>query len=201
MTDQPVKPRKKPGRTKRAEIVDNARMGIEIKPKKVACFKTPEDLQESGKAIAEILYEASLPRVRSNEQLYQRFTDYFNRCISAERIPTIEECFLCTGYSYTVMQAVRNGKHLMPWCTNETIEIVAWAVDVCRAYDAKMVMAGKLPQVPYIFRSKNHYGMSDTTKVEIVTTAVEEKPKSLDDIARKYGIETSFKEDEEGAEQ
>lgn len=180
----------------RAGIVENAKNGIAVRPDKLKHFKTPEDLQESSKAIAEILYEASLPKVQSDEELYQRFVEYYQRCAESNRIPTVEECMLCTGYSYVMMAKIRSGECGTKWSTEKTPEIIAWAIEICRTYDAKMVMAGKLPQVPYIFRSKNLYGMKDQADVQ-VTHITEEKKTTLSDIAKRYGFETTFA-DEEG---
>jgi hypothetical protein len=35
--------------------------------------------------------------------------------------------------------------------------------------DAELVQKGKIPQITYIFRSKNFYGLTDKTEVEIRT--------------------------------
>ena len=179
-----------------ANIIENAKNGIAIRPEKLKHFKTPEDLQESSKAIAEILYEASLPKVQSDEELYQRFVEYYQRCAESNRIPTVEEAMLCTGYSHNMMGKIRTGERSTKWSTEKTPEIIDWAIEICRTYDAKMVMAGKLPQVPYIFRSKNLYGMKDQADVQ-VTHITEEKKTTLSDIAKRYGFETTFA-DEEG---
>lgn len=180
----------------KANIIANAKNGIAINSDKLKYFKTQEDLQESSKAIMEILYEASLPKVQSDEELYQRFVEYYQRCAESNRIPTVEEAMLCTGYSHNMMNKIRAGERGTKWSTEKTPEIIGWAVEICRTYDAKMVMAGKLPQVPYIFRSKNLYGMKDQADVQ-VTHITEEKKTTLSDIAKRYGFETSFV-DEEG---
>lgn len=176
----------------RAQIIENARNGIEVSPKKVAHFTTPEDFEESGKALMEVLYEASLPPVYSDEELQQRFVEYFQRCATSNRIPTVEECFLCTGHSFSKLYAWRNLKTRPFWGTENTPQIIAWAVDICRAYDAKMVLAGKLPQVPWIFYAKNHFGMKDKTEIEVTANVSDNKPATLEDIAKRYGFETEF---------
>lgn len=179
----------------RAMIVENAKKGIDIVGKKGQAITTPEDFAESNKAILELLYEASLPKVQSDEELYTRFVEYFQRCAQSSRIPTIEEAMLCTGYSWIMLQKCRAGDRKFSWSTDNTPEIIEWAVELCKTYDAKMVMAGKLPQVPYIFRSKNFYGMRDQVDQVVVQVNADSKP-SLTDIAKRYGVETTFVEDE-----
>lgn len=179
----------------RAMIVENAKKGIDMVGPKGKYIQTEGDFAESNKAILELLYEASLPKVQSDEELYTRFVEYFQRCAQSSRIPTIEEAMLCTGYSWITMQKTRAGEHIMRWTTSKTPEIIEWAVELCKTYDAKMVMAGKLPQVPYIFRSKNFYGMRDQVEQVVVQVGSDAKP-NLDDIAKRYGYETTFVEDE-----
>lgn len=186
---------KEQSKRSRAMIVENAKKGIDIAGKKGQAITTPEDFAESNKAIVEILYEASLPKVQSDEELYTRFVEYFQRCAQSSRIPTIEEAMLCTGYSWIMLQKCRAGDRKFSWSTPQTPEIIEWAVELCKTYDAKMVMAGKLPQVPYIFRSKNFYGMRDQVDQVVVQVNTDSKP-SLTDIAKRYGVETTFVEDE-----
>lgn len=186
---------KEQSKRSRAMIVENAKKGIDIVGKKGQAITTPEDFAESNKAILELLYEASLPKVQSDEELYTRFVEYFQRCAQSSRIPTIEEAMLCTGYSWIAMQKTRAGERKIRWATSQTPEIIEWAVELCKTYDAKMVMAGKLPQVPYIFRSKNFYGMRDQVDQVVVQVNADSKP-NLSDIAKRYGVETTFVEDE-----
>ena len=179
----------------RNQIVENAKKGIDIVGKKGQAITTPEDFAESNKAIVELLYEASLPKVQSDEELYTRFVEYFQRCAQTSRIPTIEEAMLCTGYSWIAMQKTRAGEKKIRWATEKTPEIIEWAVELCKTYDAKMVMAGKLPQVPYIFRSKNYYDMSDKTEVHVTATTPEQEM-NAEDIIKRYAVETTFSDAE-----
>ena len=182
----------------KAQIIERAKQGIDITDTKAMHFKSDEDFAESRKAILELIYEASLPKVQNDEELATRFTEYFHRCASSDRIPTIEELMLCTGYGYKTMASVRTGRLKLAWSTDNTPQILAWATEIVKAYDAKMVMAGKLPQIPYIFRSKNYYGMSDRTEVQVVQERAEIQP-DINDIAKRYGVETTFVDDEESS--
>jgi hypothetical protein len=75
--------------------------------------------------------------------------------------------------------------------------IVQKGVGILAELDAQLVQNGKIPQVVYIFRSKNFYGMQDAVKVEHVTTRQDaESPESL---ASKYAdaIPANFTADDE----
>lgn len=166
---------------------------------KAELISSPEQLDVSSRTLAEILQEASQPRVDSDEQLAYRFQEYFQRCIDSKRIPTIEECMVSTGYSVAYMTALRDGQIAGPqWATMNTPKIISWACDVIMTYDAKMVMQGILPQIPYIYRSKNFYGMQD--KPDVVQPKLEEEQKpNLDEIAKRYMVEGELvKDGEEG---
>ena len=47
----------------------------------------------------------------------------------------------------------------------ERMEIVKKAKEVLAGIDAKLVSEGKIPQVTYIFRAKNYFGMRDQTQI------------------------------------
>ncbi len=166
--------------------------------KKADNFVTPEDFQLSAKALTEVLYEASQPKIQNDQELYQRFCEYFQRCISSDRIPTIEECMISTGYSYGYLNHIRNGTIKPPaWASKNTPEIIAWASEVVKCYNAKMVLAGKLPQIPYIFRAKAVDGMSDTPQVNVVNVYGNEQELTAEDIVKRYSIHQTFPEDAE----
>ena len=168
---------------------------LPAKKSKAEMFVTDEDFAMSNKALAEIMYEASLPKVQSDAELYQRFVEYFQRCMETDRIPTVEECMLSTGYAYSYLNGIRTGNKKPGWVTRETPGIIAWAFEIVKAYDAKMVMAGKLPQIPYIFRSKNYYDMSDKTEVHVTATTPEQEM-NAEDIIKRYAVETTFSDAE-----
>ena len=171
------------------------------KPKKgknqLPDLKTPEDYDLSSRVLTSILTEATQPRVTSNEELFDRFKGYFMRCIEQQKIPTVEECMISTGYSCDYMNMLRTGSiHGPQWSTEETPKIISWAFEVIRAYDAGMVNAGKLPQIPYIFRSKNFYGMSDRPEV-VIPVRQDEDEISAEEIAKRYAVEGHFADEDE----
>lgn len=161
--------------------------------------QTDEGRELNRTALMEIMTEFQQPKVMSDNQLRERFMSYFARCAESGQVPTVEECLLSTGYSVSHMQQIAKGKVRGKYFTPEAPEIIRRAIEIIQAWDAKMVMQGKLPQIPYIFRAKNFYGMTDKPEGEEVEAEEEETPLNLDDIRKRYALETSFT-DAESAE-
>ena len=126
----------------------------------------PEDVALVKQLLGEILIEYRQPKVKSDDELRQRFDEYFQRCAITGQIPTIEELYMSTGYTYDGIYDWVSGRS--KGFSPETSEIVKKARNFMRTFDAKLVTSGKLNFLTYCFRSKNYYGMVD--KVEHVLT-------------------------------
>lgn len=111
--------------------------------------------------LTQILNSYQMPRVTNNQELAERFADYFKRCAAHGYIPTVEEAYLYTGYSYNTINDWRVGR-LSGFATAETSEIIKNAQSFFAAYDAAAVVDGKINPIVYIFRGKNYYGLRDT---------------------------------------
>lgn len=128
--------------------------------------QTPADKAIVSKMLNEILVEYRQPKVTSDEELMQRFDEYFERCINEGRVPVIEEMYLSTGIPSST---------LYDWETkrtrglgNFTSEIIKKAKEIIKTFDAKLVIKGEMNFLAYCFRAKNYYGMVD--KQEYVVT-------------------------------
>ncbi len=126
----------------------------------------PEDIALVTQLLGEILVEYRQPKVKSDDELRQRFDEYFQRCATTGQIPTIEELYMSTGYTYDGIYDWVTGRR--KGFSPETAEIIKKARNFMRTFDAKLVTSGKLNFLTYCFRSKNYYGMVD--KVEHVLT-------------------------------
>ena len=169
------------------------------RPQKTTAGPPAEVVQgEAAVALDKILYEAKLPKVTSDEELAQRINEYFKRCVKANRMPTVEEAFLCTGYSPEYLKSVRRGglNGAKAIFTERAMEIMARTVEIIKAYDARMVMEGKIPQIPYIFRAKNYYNLQDKVEHEFTVNTAPETEMNADEIIKRYSIQQTFPEDE-----
>lgn len=100
--------------------------------------------------------------VKTDEECADKLNDYFQQCVEDGQIPTVEDMCLALG---AVTQTVWTGKGIVGpregWHDKKAKQILA-------GIDAKLVSQGKIPQITYIFRAKNFFGMTD--KQEVVLT-------------------------------
>lgn len=169
--------------------------------KRNEALSTPEGREISKSTLNELMIEYNQPKVMSDNQLRQRLNAYLNRCVKSGQYPTIEEGLLSTGYSKSFMLEIAQGKSRGRYFTPEAAEIIQKFVDIVAAFDAKMVLEGKLPQIPYIYRSKNYYGMSDKAEVQFTGDVNVEHDININDIAKRYAVEGAFVEDAEPAQE
>jgi hypothetical protein len=146
--------------------------------------ETPEEKALCSRFLSEILVEYRQPRVKDDEELMQRFDEYFQRCVTEHRIPTVEEMYLATGYSIDYICEICNGRK--NGFSTKTAHIIKKAKDILRSYDAKAVLAGEINFLAYCFRAKNYYGMVDKQEHVITPNARDDGDYNAEDIAKKY---------------
>lgn len=100
----------------------------------------------------------------SDEQVAERLNDFFAHCTETGELPTMEKLYLALGVDNATGSQWLHGQG----CSPERTMMVQKSRQVMAALDAEFVSTGKIPQVTYIFRSKNYYGMSN--KQETVIT-------------------------------
>lgn len=150
----------------------------ENKPKRQAHNKTGKglparkanydtaDREIVKRLLSETLTAYKQPRVTSDDELAERFDQYFSMCAQTGQVPTVEELALSSGYSISTVWDWEMGRR--GGFSSSTAEIVRKAKDYLKTFDAKMVVSGKLNFLAYCFRAKNYYGMAD--KQEVVLT-------------------------------
>lgn len=146
-----------------------------------------EDRALVSTLLTEVLTEYRKTRVTSDEELEQRLDDYFVNCACKGQTPTVEEMCMCTGYSQNTCDDWISGRN--KGFSVDTSSIMKKAKDFLKAFDAKLVVSGKLNFLAYCFRAKNYYDMVDK-KEHIVTPNVQNAfDYSAEDIKRRYMIE------------
>ena len=136
---------------------------------------------------------------KNDEECAQRLNDYFKQCNDEGQLPTIEDMALALGTTRTSLWEWENNRK----CGSVRADMIKQAKQIVAGIDAKMAAEGKIPQVVYIFRAKNFYGMKDQQDV-IVTPKTDPlgARRSGEELTQKYidsvkGIE---QKDAEGAE-
>lgn len=143
------------------------------------------DANDVRKALREVLDAYKQPRVKSDDEMLERISTYFEVCADRGSHPVLEEMALYCGYTLDGLRDIENGRS--KGFTPETSRIIKKAKFCVQTLDAKMVQSGKLNFLAYCFRAKNYYGMQD--KVEHVITPGTADDYSRDDIASRYMID------------
>lgn len=120
------------------------------------------------------------PHAVTDDDVCDSFNWYFSEYLpKTGAFPTIEGLSLACGVDRRTLEDWKNG-HLSPTRS----AIVQKGIGILAELDAQLVQSGKIPQVVYIFRSKNFYNMQDAVKVEHITTR--QDAESPDQLAAKY---------------
>lgn len=126
---------------------------------------TDERRQLISRLVTETIRTYEMPRVRTDDELAQRFADYFRDCATTGERPTVEQLCQCTGWTIKEVYDWETGR--LKGFSPDTGKIVKKAKEFLAVFDAKMVSEGSLNPVVYIFRAKNYYGMRDQQDLTI----------------------------------
>ena len=99
----------------------------------------------------------------TDEEIEARTEEFFKWCLDTGTWPTVERYALAIG---TTRETIRKWQHGVG-CSDDRKAMMQQAIEMMAAFDADRVIRGKMPPIPYIFRSKNLYGMVDQQKVII----------------------------------
>ena len=142
---------------------------------------------------------------KDDQECAQRLNDYFKQCNDEGQLPTIEDMALALGTTRASLWEWENNRK----CGPARADMIKTAKQIVAGIDAKLAAEGKIPQVVYIFRAKNFYGMKDQQDV-IVTPNTDPlgDRRSGEELTQKYidsvkGIDMKVEEAEgaEGAEE
>ena len=158
-------------------------------PQSKMAVETADDKKLVTTLLTEVLVEHKQPKVQNDEELAERFNDYFQRCATRGQIPTVEEMCMSTGYAQSTIWDWENGRR--QGFSNSTAEIIKKAKDVLKTFDAKLVISGKLNFLAYCFRAKNYYGMVDKQEMVVTPNVNNDSDYSKDDIMARYAIDSA----------
>lgn len=151
---------------------------------KAGIIQTNEDRQLVTQLLNEVLIEYKQEKVKSDEELAARLSDYFDRCSKSGQVPTVEEMCMCTGYSQSTVWDWETGRN--KGFSDSTSEIIKKAKGFLKTFDAKLVVSGKLNFLAYCFRAKNYYGMTDKTEYVLTPNTRNENDYDADEIRNRY---------------
>lgn len=114
---------------------------------------------------------------KSVQELQDRFTTYFTKCVDEGMPPTIEGLALVSGWCRQSFYEISAGEY-----STEFTDTIKKARDYVCNYDAAMATLGKVNAPIYIFRSKNFYDMKDVQEIKAGPITDATKPRNEQDI-------------------
>ena len=165
--------------------------------------ETAEDKALISKLLTEAFDAYKQTKVKSDEELAERWDRYFKMCAETGQVPTVEEMAMYTGYTYATVYDWEMGRR--QGFSAETANIVKKAKEYLKMFDAKLVMSGRSNPIVYFFRAKNYYNMRDSQDITIIPTTQNDAEYSAEDITKRYledgrKVETVFTDNADNAE-
>ena len=124
---------------------------------------TTAKADEIAQVVKESFQYFKRPIVKSDAECAQRLNEYFAQCARDGQIPTVEDMSLALGAVRVTVYKWEQGIG----CSPERRDMIKKAKEILAGIDAKLVAMGKIPQITYIFRAKNYFGLSDKQEVVI----------------------------------
>lgn len=122
------------------------------------------------------------PHAVTDDDVCESFNWYFNEYLpQSGAFPTAEGLALSCGVNWATLNSWARGEYKSSPARGA---IAQKGLAILSELDAQLVQNGKIPQVIYIFRSKNFYGMQDAVKVEHISQ--KEQVQSAEELDRKY---------------
>ena len=159
----------------------------DYKPEKVTYVPDlPQGKEEVALAIANNtrLFQPLNRPVMTDEECIQILQALFHRCAETGEMITVEKMALALGVNLVPLNNWENKNIGGP----RRSEIIKQAKLAIQAIDAELVLTGKIPAVPYIFRAKNYYGMRDQTDVVLTPNDPIGEKASKQELADKYDV-------------
>ena len=94
--------------------------------------------------------------VKTDEECAERLNEFFTRLAETGEIPTVEKMCLALGTVRNTVWTWEQGN-----LGDARMHMIKKAKEILASLDAELVSRGKIPQITYIFRAKNFFGMKD----------------------------------------
>ena len=138
---------------------------------------------EISEILRHSLYWRDKPKVRTDEECAERLNEFFDHCADTGELPTMEKMALALGYNRRTLWDWQQGTK-----GNVRKEMIEQAKEILASIDAELVSRGKIPQITYIFRAKNFFGLSDKTEVVLTPNNPLEPTASGEELQKRYAL-------------
>ena len=136
--------------------------------------------EEISEILRNTLYWYDREIVRSDDECAERLNEYFTRVVENKEIPTVEKMCLALGTVRRTVWDWENGS-----LGTARANMIKKAKEISAALDAELVSQGKIPQITYIFRAKNFFGMKDNQEMTLVNGSPMGDEVSPEDIRKR----------------
>lgn len=150
------------------------------KPASLTAYCTANQ-EEISQIIGESYQFFNMTRVKTDEECAERLNWYFQLCRDRGQIPTVEDMCLALGVTRNTVWEWENGR-----LGSGRSDLIKKAKGILAGIDAKLVSQGKIPQVTYIFRAKNFFGMKDQQEVVLTPNNPLGDAQSAEQLKQKY---------------
>lgn len=150
------------------------------------------------KSLNSVLRWYGRPLVRTDDECAERLQEFFTVLAETGELPSVEKMALCLGTTRKSIWDWENGIS----CSKRRQDMIKQAKEMLAAMDADLVSNNKIPQVTYIFRAKNFFGMKDQTDVVVTPNNIvgaevpedELRKRIAGDVVTDRAIEAEFTE-------
>lgn len=133
--------------------------------------------------LAQSLYWYNMAPCKTEEDVAERLNMFFSRIMETGEVPTMERLALALGTTTdTVLSWIDGRRQANP----AIIAMVTKARQMLADMESACAATGDMPQVIYIFRSKNYYGMRDVVE-QVVHKPDDSEELTEEQIVSKYG--------------
>lgn len=113
----------------------------------------------------DIVASRGYPRAfKDYQECLTEVEEYFKLCYDCNVIPTIASMSVYLGLNRDTLYNYANNPKLYDYS-----DVLKMAINTCQSYQETAVLDGSIPSVPFIFLSKNYYGLKDTTDIAFNT--------------------------------
>lgn len=127
--------------------------------------QVPDDAKSRALRRTMLIKSLNTGRCTTSQELADRFEKLFDMCYRNNFIPTVEALALCSGINRRDIWEIENG---LSHKKDGMGDIIKEAKDFIATMEAELARDGEINSTVYIFRAKNHFGMTD--KQEVVVT-------------------------------
>ncbi|MBO6268473.1 MAG: hypothetical protein J6N19_04950 [Clostridium sp.] len=123
---------------------------------------TADNTLSVQQAVSNAMHWWMRDRPNSDDECADRLNEFFTHILETGEHPSVEKMCLALGIYKSDLAKWESGSR-----GTVRAEMIKKAMEMLAAIDAELVTKNKMPQVIYIFRAKNFYGMQDQAHVVV----------------------------------